>query len=70
MSTELNQGLLDAALEIGARRADTLRQIKALFEAGKEKEAVSLTKCFLEVSQAEPKVIRAKFPRVISEKKP
>lgn len=63
-AAELNQGILDAALEISAARAQTLREVKSLFESGKDAEAVTMIKVFLNVKVAKTssgKLVR--FPR-------
>lgn len=60
MSAELskNQGLLDAALEISARRADTLREIKSLILAGDEVKAMRLLKKLLGIQDRNLKLIK------------
>lgn len=52
MSTELNQGIFDAALEISARRAQVLREIKSLLEDDRDREALSLMRDYLQVVKA------------------
>lgn len=67
--TQINQGLLDAALEISARRADTLRQVRQLFVDGEDRKAVDLMKKFLGLNEAKPshtKLVR--FPRPAPQK--
>lgn len=60
MSAELkkNQGLLDAALEISAKRADTLREIKSLILAGDEAKALALLKKLLGIQDRKLKLIK------------
>lgn len=58
--TQINQGLLDAALEVSARRADTLRQVRRLLVDGEDRKAVDLMKKFLNVNEDKPsRAIRA-----------
>lgn len=66
MSTaELNQGVFDAALEISARRASVLREIKTLLEDDRDQEALKLMREFLQVVKkaktSQPKLVA--FPR-------
>lgn len=64
VETQINQGMLDAALEIGARRADTLRQVRQLLVDGEDRKAVELMKKFLNVNaekNSRPRLV--KFPR-------
>lgn len=65
MSAEMdnNQGLLNAALEISARRAQTLREIRDLFVEGKDSEAMKLTKRFLGVEEKKPRLALVKGSR-------
>lgn len=44
--TEVNQGIFDAALEIAARRANTLRQVKGLLENDEDRKALKLLREF------------------------
>jgi hypothetical protein len=70
MSTELHQGIFDAALEIAARRAKVLREVKSLLEDDRDSEALKMMKEFLEVKR-KPKtsqLIRARFPRPAPER--
>lgn len=70
MSSELNQGTIDAMLEISARRAKTLHEIRALLEDERDSEALSVMRSFLQVEK-KPKtsrVIRARFPSPAPEK--
>ncbi len=55
----VNQGTVNAALEISARRANTLRQIKALIVNGKESEAMQLLKKHLGI-ESHLKLVKAK----------
>lgn len=68
MSTELNQGIFDAALEIAARRAQVLREIKSLLEDDHDQEALKLMRDYLQVVKKAKtsRVIRARFPRPAS----
>lgn len=70
MSTELNQGTLEAAIEISGRRANTLREVKSLLEDDRDSEALSLMRKFLQVGKKAKtsRVIRARFPRPAPEK--
>jgi hypothetical protein len=70
MNQELHQGMLDAALEISARRAKALREIKSLLEDDRDLEALSLMRSFLGVKKEAKtsRVIRASFPRPAPEK--
>lgn len=64
MSAEINQGTFDAALEIGARRANTLRQIRDLILKGEKDQAWELLLKHLGIDEA--KTSRGKlveFPR-------
>jgi len=65
MSAELenNQGLLDAALEISARRSNTLREIRELFLSGRDREATQLTKKFLGCEGKDSSSVTVRFPR-------
>jgi hypothetical protein len=70
MSTELHQGIFDAALEIAARRAKVLREVKSLLEDDRDSEALKMMKEFLEVKR-KPKTSRSKlveFPRPAPER--
>lgn len=60
MSAELQktQGILDAALEISARRAETLREIKSLILAGDELKAMKLLKQYLGIQERKLKLIK------------
>ena len=50
MSAEIQgQGLLDAALDISARRAQVLREVKQFLVDGEDRKAVELMKKFLGV---------------------
>lgn len=51
MSSEVNQGTLDAALEISARRAKTLHEIKSMLEDDRDSEALSVMRSFLQVGK-------------------
>lgn len=70
MSAEkIYQGTLDAALEIGARRADTLRTIRDLILKGEKDQAWGLLLKHLGIDEA--KTSRAKlveFPRPAPER--
>jgi hypothetical protein len=63
MSTELHQGIFDAALEISARRAKVLREVKSLLEDDRDSEAVRLMREYLQVVKKPQtsKVICARF---------
>lgn len=60
MSAEENQGLLDAALEVSARRAQTLREVKQFLVDGEDRKVLETMKKFLGIHQAKPsRVVRA-----------
>lgn len=58
MSSELSQGTIDAVLEISARRAKTLHEIRALLEDDRDSEALSVMRSFLQVEK------KAKTPQL------
>jgi hypothetical protein len=49
MNAEFQQGTLDAALEISARRAKTLREIKSLLEDDRNSDALKMMREYLQV---------------------
>ncbi|MEK6280297.1 MAG: hypothetical protein AABN95_08060 [Acidobacteriota bacterium] len=63
MSTELNPGILDSALEIGARRANTLRQIRDLILDGKKDQAWELLLEHLGIEEKPTKAKVIRFPK-------
>lgn len=69
LEEHVNQGTFDAALEISARRAQTLHVIRELLVANKDSEALRLMRKHLGVNEAKnsrPRLV--KFPRPAPEK--
>lgn len=63
--TQVNQGLLDAALEISSRRSNTLRQIRELILNGEKDQAWELLLKHLGLDEAKPpqlKLVRSPRP--------
>ena len=56
MSAEISQGVFDAALEISARRANTLREIRQLIVEGKKDDAWDLLLKHLGLSEPKAKL--------------
>jgi len=52
----VTDGLLDAALEIAERRANTLRYVKELILLGDDESALQLVKEFLGIEKTKPEV--------------
>lgn len=59
----VNQGLLDAALEISAKRADNLRQIKSLILDGKKDQAWALLLKHLGIDENRKPAKIVRFPK-------
>lgn len=51
VSSEVNQGTIDAVLEISARRAKTLHEIKSMLEDDRDSEALRAMRSFLQVEK-------------------
>lgn len=69
MSTpELNQGIFDAALEIAARRANTLRTVKELLEQDEDRKALGVLREFFGMKKKHSGGAAIKFPRPAPEK--
>lgn len=62
--TQVNQGLLDAALEISSRRSNTLHRIKELILKGEKDQAWELLLRHLGLDEEKTsRPSRARFPR-------